>query len=101
MKNATVTAENDKSLAKSISFFPSTIFHRAEKYAERQDPKRSTSSVVCEALSDFLAKNDPQPDDATTAAVAQFEAEAAKDATLAAEVLQFIRDRKRSRRSGR
>lgn len=101
MKDAHTTKEDDKALAKSISFYPSTLYTRADKFAGKQDPKRSTSSIVCEALAEYLAKNDPEHSDETAAALAQIEAAASKDATLAAELLAFIRTRKRTRRAGR
>lgn len=98
MKADNIVSEQDKAVAKSISFYPSKLFERVDNFASSQDPKRSTSSVVCEAVAEYLAKNDPQPDDATAAALAQVEAAAAKDKTLASDLLQFIRDRKRTRR---
>lgn len=91
----------DKAIGKSISFYPSKLFERLETFASKPSVNRSPSSIVCEAVTEYLAKNDPQPDDATTAALAQVQAAAAKDDTLAGDILQFIRDRKRKSRSGR
>lgn len=99
MNDATKETEADKSLAKSISFYPSKLFERIDDLAAKQDPKRSTSSLVCEAVKEYLSKHAPAPDDATAAAVAQVEAASAKDPSLAGDILQFIRDRKRARRT--
>lgn len=88
---------SDKAKGHSISFDPDSLYVQAVDYAARQDPPRSASSVICEALKDYLKKNDPTVSDANADMVEQVKVAADRDPTLASDVLAFIRSRKRKK----
>lgn len=82
----------------NISFHPASLYGRAKTYGKSQDPKLNPSKVTCIALKEFLDREAPDDESDLSVAIAQVRAANAKDKTLAPDLLQFIRDRKRTRR---
>lgn len=90
-----------KAEGRSISFKPSSLYERAQKYGQSLETVLNPSEVTCVALKEFLDREAPESQTELSIALAQIRAASAKDPELAAGVLAYIRDRKRTRRPGR